>query len=295
MSAASTLTQRKKRSERQHTFSCISQETFFTKQVPSFVLHPLLPILPADVFPGPIKQSLGVMEHAVDQAGRLFVDRDPDMFRCLLQFMRASTGPPQNYIKTNKETLLEECRFFGLDHMMHRITGATSIYDLAPDDRSLKHEESEVYREAQSGGWYPGFLLNVFDENTSPLDPAALGMPLLKPGSTRRPLVTCSSLGQFEERFENLSGGVFHLIKEIPGIVFAGGSIVGGLTQISTSDIDIFLVASLEQAPAILEKIYEIIQAVAGMGKKGLKTLITRSKHAVPRHHVKSRCPKCPV
>ena len=85
--------------------------SIFTKQVPSFVLHPLLPILPADVFPGPIKQSLGVMEHAVDQAGRLFVDRDPDMFRCLLQFMRASTGPPQNYLKTNKETLLEECRF----------------------------------------------------------------------------------------------------------------------------------------------------------------------------------------
>ena len=105
--------------------------------------------------------------------------------------------------------------------------------------------------------------------------------------------MTCSSLGQFEERFENLSGGVFNLIKEIPGIVFAGGSIVGGLTQISTSDIDIFLVASLEQAPAILEKIYEIIQTVAGMGKKGLKTFITRSKHAVPRHHVKSKCHKC--
>ena len=141
------------------------------------------------------------MEHAVDQAGKLFIDRDPEMFRYLLQFMRASTGPPQNYIKTNKVTLLEECRFFGLDHMIHRITGVTSIYDLAPDDRSLKHEESEVYREAQSGGWYPGFLLNVFDENTSPLDPGALGLPLLKPGSTRNPLVTCTSVGQFEERF----------------------------------------------------------------------------------------------
>ena len=233
------------------------------------------------------------MEHAVDQAGRLFVDRDPDLFRCLLQFMRASTGPPQNYIKTNKETLLEECRFFGLDHLIHRITGVTSIYDLAPDDRSLKHEESMVYREAQRGGWYPGVLLNVFDENTSPLDPGALGLPLLKPGSTRRPLVTCTSLGQFEKRFENLSGGVFHLIKEIPGIVFAGGSVVSGLTQISTSDIDIFLVASLEQAPAILEKIYEVVKVVAGEEKKGLKTLITRSKHAVPRHHVKSKCHKC--
>ena len=69
--------------------------------------------------------------------------------------------------------------------------------------------------------------------------------------------------------------------------------VVGALKHISTSDIDIFLVSSLEQAPAILEKIYEVIKAVAGEEKKGSKTLITRSKHAVPRHHVKSKCGEC--
>ena len=233
------------------------------------------------------------MEHAVDQAGRLFVDRDPDTFRCLLQFMRTATMPPQIYIKTCKAALLEECLFFGLDHMTHRIKGKTSIYDLLPRDRHLSNEESEKGQGGQGDGWHRRFLLDVFDEDTSPLDPGELGLPLLKPGSTRRPLVTCNSLGRFEERFESLSGGVFNLIKEIPGIVFAGGSIVGGLTQTSTSDIDIFLVSKLEQAPAILEKIYEVIKAVTGEEKNGSKTLITRSKHAVPRHHVKSKCGEC--
>ena len=225
------------------------------------------------------------MEHAVDPAGRLFVDRDPDMFRCLLQFMRAATMPPQIYIKTNKESLLEECLFFALDHMTHRIKGITSIYDLRPRDRHLFKEESEEIQCGQADGWHQNFLLDVFKEDTSPLDPIDLGWPLLKPGLKERPQMACHTLAAFEESFQRLSGGVFNLIKQIKGITIAGGSIVSTLTNRTngaTSDIDIFLVATIEDAPAILENIYEAIKmADEHVGKKGMRMLVTRSKHAV--------------
>ena len=222
------------------------------------------------------------MEHAVDHAGRLFIDRDPDMFRCLLQFMRAATMPPQIYIKTNKESLLEECLFFGLDHMTHRIKGKASIYDLLPRDRQLSNEEHEKGQGGQEDGWHRSFLLDVFKEDASPLNPNDLGLPLLKPGSKEKPQVTCHNLAQFEERFQKLSHGVFGLIKQIPGIVIAGGSIMSTLTNRVTSDIDIFLVSTLEEAPVILERIYDAIKQVdENVAQKGMRTLVTRSKHAV--------------
>ena len=36
----------------------------------------------------------GYIGHAVDQQGRLFIDRDGDLFSHLLQFMRTTIGPP---------------------------------------------------------------------------------------------------------------------------------------------------------------------------------------------------------
>ena len=53
----------------------------------------------------------GRLEHSVDDQGRLFIDRDPQLFAVVLQFMRASTTPPQSLIRANRESLLEECRF----------------------------------------------------------------------------------------------------------------------------------------------------------------------------------------
>ena len=63
------------------------------------------------------------MEHAVDIEDKLFIDRDPDLFNVLIQWMRASTCPPQSYIKANREALLEECRFFDIDYLAERIRG----------------------------------------------------------------------------------------------------------------------------------------------------------------------------
>ena len=49
---------------------------------------------------------------ARDHHGRLFIDRDPQLFAVLLQFLRAQTLPAQSYVKVNQQSLLEESSFF---------------------------------------------------------------------------------------------------------------------------------------------------------------------------------------
>ena len=128
-------------------------------------------------------------------------------------------------------------------------------------------------------------LLDVFAQDTTPLEATNLGLPLLKGNSGARPRVTCDGLADFKVRFQALSGNVLSAIDKIPGITFAGGSVVGALTGGSISDLDIFLVAAPEQAPVILEQIYEAVQKQDVEKKKGRQLLLARSKHAVPRRH----------
>ena len=226
------------------------------------------------------------MEHAIDGEGRLFIDRDPDLFASLLQFMRAHTGPPQSYLKNHKEALLEECRFFGLHHMEDRLRGLTSDYDLRPEDRRLKVEETDMLNNTPEG-WQKNFLLDVFAEDLTPIAATTVGVPLLRNTANTRPLMRCHGFEHFKARLQALSGDTFNAIEKIEGIAFAGGSVMGALTGTAVSDIDIFLTASPEQAPAILEKIYEAVRTQdVDKGRSGRKLLITRSKHAVQHHHL---------
>ena len=226
------------------------------------------------------------MEHAVDGAGRLFIDRDPDLFASLLQFMRAHQGPPQSYLKAHKEALLEECRFFGLRHMEDRLRGLVSEYDLRPEDRRIKAEEDEMLMNTPSG-WRMKFVLDVFAENSRPMDATQLGLPLLRSAAETPAKMCCDGLDNFKARFQTLSGNVFNSIEKIKGVTIAGGSVVGTLTGAAFSDIDIFLTASVEQAPAILEQIFEAVQDQGPQQGRARKLLITRSKHAVPYPHLK--------
>ena len=225
------------------------------------------------------------MEHAVDGEGRLFIDRDPDLFASLLQFLRAHTGPPQSYLKAHKEALLEECRFFGLHHMEDRLRGLTSDYDLGPEDRRLKVEETDMLNNTPEG-WQKSFLLDVFAEDSTPIAATTVGVPLLRSTANTRPLMKCRGVEHFKARFQALSGDTFNAIEKIDGITIAGGSVMGALTGTAVSDIDVFVTASPEEAPAILEKIYEAVQKQDVDKGSGRKLLITRSKHAVQHHHL---------
>ena len=72
----------------------------------------------------------------------------------------SSTAIPQSYIKANKECLLEECRFFGVDCMIARIRGHTSIFDLNLEDRRIKLKECDVRDSLHQNGL--DFRLEVF-------------------------------------------------------------------------------------------------------------------------------------
>ena len=92
--------------------------------------------------------------------GRLFIDRDPEMFEVLLQFLRAQTLPAQSYVKASQQSLLKESSFVQLSHLEHYICGHTSIFDLRLEDRQIKERESSCEDRR--------FLVNVFDTCTLP-------------------------------------------------------------------------------------------------------------------------------
>ena len=108
----------------------------------------------------------GRLQHSADPRGRLFVDRDPELFAVLLQFLRAQTLPPQSYIKLHHQALLEECRFFQIPHLEHHLCGHTSIFDLRLEDRQIKERESEVRCMCEDRS----FVLDVFETCTLPRD-----------------------------------------------------------------------------------------------------------------------------
>ena len=219
------------------------------------------------------------MEHSTDHTGRLFIDRDPVLFGVLLQFMRASTCPPQHFIKRNREALLEECKFFSADHVRDRLHGYTSIYDLRLPDRNIKLQEADVRASLEL---HPGFLMNVFESDTTPLESRDLEVPLLR-ASRKRATVNCCDYDTFLTRFRALTHGLMDAVSAITGVVFAGGAVTGTLTETPIGDVDIFLTCSLHEAPDVLAKIYNAIQTIddATKTEKGSKLLITRSKHAV--------------
>ena len=127
------------------------------------------------------------MQHSTDPKGRLFIDRDPELFAVLLQFLRAHTLPPQSYIKKHRQALLEECKFFQIEHLEHYLCGHTSKFDLRLEDRQIKDTESDVRCMCEDRS----FLLNVFETCTLPRAANELEVPLPKP-CRKRVKVSCS-------------------------------------------------------------------------------------------------------
>ena len=170
------------------------------------------------------------MQHSTDSRGRLFLDRDPSLFAVLLQFLRAGTLPNQLYINAHREALLEECKFFQIVHLEDRLRGHTSVYDLRLQDRVIKKNE-KLTRDSLGDA---SFLIDVFSTDTSPLDPILLELPLLD-SNTARIAVNCD-YATFCSRYNTLTNDLASKIAELPGIVFAGGSVVGTLIQGSVGD-----------------------------------------------------------
>ena len=217
------------------------------------------------------------MQHATDHRNRLFIDRDPELFGVLLQFLRAQTLPTQSYIKANRQALTEECRFFQILHLEHYLRGHTSTFDLRWEDREIKEREANV----RTTGEDRNFLVNVFETCTRHRDPIEMELPLLKKASTRHLEVNCS-FATFCSRYSTLTHGLVDALENTSGVVFAGGSVVGTLTQSEVGDVDIFLICALGEATTALERIYDAVRNLERETKqKKTQLLVTRSKHAV--------------
>jgi hypothetical protein len=212
----------------------------------------------------------GRIGHAVDENGRLFIDRDGDLFAYLLNFMRTTKlYMPQSIILEKRQQLLGECEYFAMDWLSQRVRGEVSDFEQAPSDKLIR--EQELAGET--------FLLDVFATDMSLRDPIELQCQTLPCTADRPAITTC--FGDFVRRFDELIGGWLPAVS-IEGICFAGGAVIGTLVGRNVGDVDIFLTTKPENGKDILQKVLAAVQTAhkKRYGEQA-KVLVTRSKNAI--------------
>ena len=157
---------------------------------------------------------------AEDEDGRIFLDRDGDLFRILLQAIRTGARPPQATVAEMREPLLAECDYFQMDWLAQKIRGEVCACDLRPVDRLLRSLEQDA--RSDPAGF--GLLIDVFgDVDLTPLPREALAIPLLLAGKNKPELK--GTFGEFQKRLDIFSAGLVTDLREaeIEGLVIAGG------------------------------------------------------------------------
>ncbi len=222
----------------------------------------------------------GRFAHAKDENGYVFVDRSGDLFAVLLQFLRCKQRPAEPILAKHGTTLLDECNFYGLESLAQKIRGETCPMDLLLPDRLLRERETTARGDP---GAHETMLIDVHAAGASPLDRTSLEVALLL--TEVPPPFLKDGFPEFHERLDNFSGGLLSELKDIRGLVFAGGSVIGALTGCPAGDVDIFLRTPLENAEPTLIKIFEAVQRnQARISKRRL--MVTRSKNAVTFYRV---------
>jgi len=226
--------------------------------------------------------------YSTDEDGYMFIDRDGAMFHIILQWLRNKQRPPEDILRTHKTTLLQECDFYGLENLSNVIRGRTCMLDLCPHDRKIREDEAIARENPKS---FENMLIDVHSTIIEAKPRNSLEIPLLFEDVPRTHIK--DGLNAFYERLNTFSGGILNDLKEIPGLIFAGGSVLASLTGGIAGDIDIFLKVQVEDAEATLIKIYEAIQKNhARVSNK--RMLITRSKNAVTFYRVGPNNTRCP-
>ena len=79
-------------------------------------------------------------------------------------------------------------------------------------------------------------LVDVFATDSSPLSREALELPLLFSDAHPHPVLFSTTLTQFYNRLDAFSGELIQELKRksIPGLVIAGGAVIGALTGLYT-------------------------------------------------------------
>ena len=213
----------------------------------------------------------GRMPHGGDGKGRLFIDRSPDLFAVLLQFLRTRQRPPES-VFANRWALIGECAFFGCEAFATILRGEISPCDLRPECRALRQREQQARCDSCA---YQ--LIDVYKADTTVRRRADLQVPILELSNGARPEI----FGTFSDFYTRLNScGLVDELAEIPGLVIAGGAVLSALVRGSSGDVDIFITVPQCEAEATLRQVFAAVQR--SMRKnKGEKLLVTRTKNAL--------------
>ena len=219
------------------------------------------------------------MRHgAVDEQGRWFIDRDGKLFAHLLNYMRTRQRPTQKVVQEMRDQLLAECDFFGLDSLVKNLRGEVSLHDMRWQERALREEEAQLRGDPMIHK--QGFLIDLFRADISQKPRHELELPLLL-ARGEAPTIK-DGYAEFRARLDAFSGGLLESLKSIPGIVIAGGAVIGALTDTEKGDLDIFLALPAREAEQSLRKVFVAVQAnqASMASSEQSRLLVTRSNAA---------------
>ena len=133
-----------------------------------------------------------------------------------------------------------------------------------------------------------GFLVDPFNANTARRPRHDLELPLLL-ASGEVPAIK-DGYANFRERLDSFSGGLLDSLKVIPGVILAGGAVIGALTDTDKGDLDIFLVLPAPEAEQALRKVFAAVQAnqASIAHSERSRLLVTRSNAAFTIYRI---CP----
>ena len=211
----------------------------------------------------------GNIGSAVDVNGRVFVDRSPELFAVLLQFLRICQRPALDLV--DKHALLNECNFFGCEWLAQILRGEISPYDLRAQDRALHEKEREALFDVAA---YK--LIDVHKAESSVKPRGDLQIPLLALNDIMRTELY-GNFTDFYKRLNSFSGGLIDDLVGIGGICIAGGSILSALVKCSAGDIDIYVTVPPADAPGVLRQVFNAVQQNQKRSG-GKRLLLTRTK-----------------
>ena len=229
----------------------------------------------------------------LDEQGYIFIDRDPSIFKVLLQSIRSYSRPLQRFINENKQHLLCECDFVCVDTwLIDLIKGNIGGFFMRVEDRKIRFDENNM----DLG------VFNPFDCDFKPRLTLELGPILLQKKHQIR--ITCGNVETLKERLDILTNGLITELAFIQGLLIAGGCIVHALTNESSinkndfSDIDIFLIGSPSEGLQKIRYIHEAIRKVCRtitLNASVKKLFVTRTSGSITFFITDKSCPPIQV
>jgi len=212
------------------------------------------------------------------------VDRDGELFKIILQYLRTHRRPSSQALHSSPN-LLHEADFYGCEALQNELAELTSDAVLDPKDRELRDQEIIVARSfwdsaaEEQVSSREDYLIDVFARlpDFQLHDRKAVKYPLLLESAcpvpaTSGPSISASSAGDIHRRLSRFTRGLLDRLRD-EAIVVAGGSVVAALTNSPTldsrtsssgHDLDIFLCGvSQQRADEIFNDILTSLKQLA--------------------------------